>query len=38
MAAALEREGWDIRRLADIHHDMQIEDPDRTFAIIEDVL
>ncbi len=38
MAAALEREGWDIRRLAGIHHDMQIEDPDRTFAIIEDVL
>lgn len=38
MAAALEHEGWDIRRLAGIHHDMQIEDPDRTFAIIEDVL
>jgi len=38
MATALEREGWDIRRLAGIHHDMQIEDPDRTFAIIEDVL
>jgi pimeloyl-ACP methyl ester carboxylesterase len=38
MASALEREGWDIRRLAGIHHDMQIEDPDRTFAIIADVL
>lgn len=38
MATALEGEGWDIRRLAGIHHDMHLEDPDRTFAAIEDVL
>ncbi|MFB7251132.1 alpha/beta fold hydrolase [Microbacterium sp. NPDC056234] len=38
MAAALEREGWGIRRLAGIHHDMHLEDPDRTFATIADVL
>ena len=38
MAAALEREGWDIRRLPGIQHDMHLEDPDRTFAAIADVL
>lgn len=38
MAAGLEREGWRIRRLAGIHHDMHLEDPDRTFGAIEDVL
>jgi pimeloyl-ACP methyl ester carboxylesterase len=38
MAAALEREGWQIRRLAGLHHDMHLEDPSRTFAAIEDVL
>lgn len=38
MAAALQSEGWQIRRLAGIHHDMHLEDSDRTLAIIEDVL
>lgn len=38
MAAALEREGWTIRRLAGVHHDMHLEDPDRTFAAVADVL
>lgn len=38
MATALEREGWQIRRLAGLHHDMHLEDPDRTFAAIADVL
>lgn len=38
MAEALEREGWEIRRLAGIHHDMQLEDPDRAFEVIADVL
>ena len=38
LAAALEREGWDIRRLGGIHHDMHLEDPDRTFEAIADVL
>lgn len=38
LAAALEREGWDIRRLAGVHHDMHLEDPERTYAAIADVL
>lgn len=38
MATDLEREGWQIRRLAGIHHDMHLEDPDRTFAVIADVM
>lgn len=38
MATALEREGWRVRRLAGIHHDMHLEEPDLTFAAIEDVL
>lgn len=38
MATALEREGWRIRRLAGLHHDMHLEDPDRTFAAIADAL
>ena len=37
-AAELERAGWDVRRLAGIHHDMQLEDPDRVLAAIGDVL
>lgn len=38
MADALEREGWEIRRLPGVHHDMQLEDPERTFEVIADVL
>lgn len=38
MATDLEREGWQIRRIAGIHHDMQLEDPKRTLAAISDVL
>ncbi len=38
MAADLEREGWQIRRLRGVHHDMHLESPDRTFAAIEDLL
>lgn len=38
MADSLHREGWDIRRLRGVHHDMQVEAPDATFDIIEDVL
>jgi pimeloyl-ACP methyl ester carboxylesterase len=37
-AADLERAGWGVRRLPGIHHDMQLEDPDRVLATIEDVL
>lgn len=38
MAKELEQQGWQIRRLSGVHHDMQIEDPDRTFEIIQDIL
>ena len=38
IAARLEQQGWDVRRLPGVHHDMQLEDPERTFAAIEDVL
>jgi pimeloyl-ACP methyl ester carboxylesterase len=38
MAADLQREGWQIRRLRGVHHDMHLESPDRTFAVIEDLL
>jgi len=38
LAARLEREGWQIRRIPGVRHDMQLEDPDRTFAAVDDVL
>ena len=38
LAAELEGLGWDIRRLPRVHHDMQLENPDGTFHMIEDVL
>lgn len=38
MAAGLEREGWDIRRISGIHHDMHLEDPERVLGILADVL
>jgi pimeloyl-ACP methyl ester carboxylesterase len=37
-AAELAAAGWEVRRLPGIHHDMQLEDPDRVLAAIEDVL
>jgi pimeloyl-ACP methyl ester carboxylesterase len=37
-ARALISHGWDVRRLPDIHHDLQLEDPARVFATISDVL
>lgn len=37
MVAGLEREGWQIRRLAGVHHDMHLEAPDRVFDLIEDL-
>ncbi|MFT2753053.1 alpha/beta fold hydrolase [Clavibacter sp. Sh2088] len=37
-AVELEGAGWDVRRLPGIHHDMQLEDPDRVLAGVEDVL
>lgn len=38
MADQLQRVGWEIRRIAGIHHDMQLEDPERTFTAIADRL
>nr|WP_314842495.1 alpha/beta hydrolase [uncultured Microbacterium sp.] len=38
MAADLENAGWRIRRLGGMHHDMHLEDAERTFAAISDVL
>ena len=38
LAAQLERDGWQIRRLSGINHDMHLEDPDRLLELISDVL
>jgi len=38
LAGRLEQLGWQVRRIAGVRHDMQLEDPDRTFAAVEDVL
>jgi hypothetical protein len=38
LADRLEQLGWQVRRIRGVRHDMQLEDPDRTFAAIEDVL
>jgi pimeloyl-ACP methyl ester carboxylesterase len=37
-ARALISHGWDVRRLRDIHHDMQLEDPERVFDTLRDIL
>jgi pimeloyl-ACP methyl ester carboxylesterase len=38
VAHSLEGVGWELRRLTGVHHDMQLEAPGRTFALIADVL
>jgi len=38
LATRLVSSGWQVRRIPGIHHDMHLEDPDRTFAVVEDVL
>lgn len=38
LATQLEQHGWQVRRIAGVRHDMQLEDPERTFAAVEDVL
>ena len=38
LARQLEQKGWQVRRIPGVRHDMQLEDPDRTFAAVEDVL
>jgi pimeloyl-ACP methyl ester carboxylesterase len=34
----LQQQGWQVRRIPGVRHDMQLEDPHRTFAAVEDVL
>lgn len=38
LAGQLEQRGWQVRRIQGVRHDMQLEDPDRTFAAVDDVL
>ena len=38
MADGLESHGWTVRRIPGVHHDMQLEDPARTFEAIRDLL
>ena len=38
LADALGSHDWDVRRLPGIHHDMHLEDPERVFNAISDVL
>ena len=38
LAGSLEKLGWDIRSLPGLHHDMHLENADRTFEAIHDVL
>jgi pimeloyl-ACP methyl ester carboxylesterase len=33
-----DQHGWQVRRIQGVSHDMQLEDPDRTFVAVEDVL
>jgi pimeloyl-ACP methyl ester carboxylesterase len=37
LAETLEQKGWVLRRLDGIHHDMHLEDPDRTFTLLTDL-
>jgi pimeloyl-ACP methyl ester carboxylesterase len=38
LATALTGFGWDVRRLPHLRHDMQLQDPSATFALLRDVL
>ncbi|GAA1229365.1 pimeloyl-ACP methyl ester carboxylesterase [Microbacterium phyllosphaerae] len=38
MAAGLEHDGWETRRISGIHHDMHLEDPERVLGVLADVL
>lgn len=38
VASALEREGWDVRRLPGVGHDMHLEDPGRVLDAIFDLV
>jgi len=38
LADRLEMQGWQVRRIPGVHHDMHLEDPDGTFAAVKDLL
>ncbi|KQO62416.1 alpha/beta fold hydrolase [Curtobacterium sp. Leaf261] len=38
LAERLVADGWTVRRVAGVHHDMHLEAPDRTFSSIADLL
>ncbi|WP_235866270.1 alpha/beta fold hydrolase [Serinibacter arcticus] len=38
LATALEHRGWDVRRIAGVGHDMQLEAPERVLACLADLL
>jgi pimeloyl-ACP methyl ester carboxylesterase len=38
LVSGYQRAGWQIRRLPGVHHDMQLEAPDRTFALLAELL
>ena len=38
LAARLADVGWDVRRIAGVQHDMQLENPDRVYAEIRAIL
>jgi pimeloyl-ACP methyl ester carboxylesterase len=38
LVSRYQRAGWQIRRLPGVHHDMQLEAPDRTFALLAELL
>jgi hypothetical protein len=38
LAGALTQEGWAVRRLKGLHHDMHLEDPARTAALLGEIL
>jgi len=38
VATRLEQAGWELRRLVGVHHDLHLEAPDRTAAVLADLL
>lgn len=38
MTEGLAREGWTVRRIAGVRHDMHLEDPAHTFEALRDLL
>jgi hypothetical protein len=38
LLAALADAGWEVRRLPGVHHDLHLQAPQRTYALIRDLL